>query len=122
VSEAVARAPAPDRIEVEERARVTLTWGDDTYTLDAATLRAACACADCRSDQGIVRKQAVLGGPAPVTIDGAELRGAYAISFLFGPDHHGTGIFTWDLLRALVEGDALGDGEPDQRGAYDPEA
>lgn len=123
MSEGAPRATAPDRIAVEERSRVVLTWGDDTHVLDAATLRAACACAECRSDDGMIRKKAVLGGPTPITIDGAELRGAYAVSFLFGPDHHGTGIFTWGLLRALTTGDAnpLGDRELDQRGAGDPD-
>lgn len=60
-------------------------------------------CAECRSDQGMARKKAVLAGERAITIDHAELRGAYAISFTFGPDSHSTGIFTWDLLRELGE-------------------
>ena len=72
-------------------------------TFDARTLRAACSCAGCRSDPGKKQTAAVLGGPVPVTIDHAELKGAYAISFTFGPDGHSTGIFSWELLRALGE-------------------
>ena len=91
----------PLRIEVEERSRVTLTWDDRTTTLEASVLRQACACADCRSEPGMRRKAALVAGTTPITIDHAELKGAYAISFTFGPDLHGTGIFTWDQLREL---------------------
>ncbi len=64
-------------------------------------VRAACMCAECRSDQGMARKKAVLAGERPITIETAHLTGAYAITFVFGPDGHGTGIFTWDQLREL---------------------
>lgn len=92
---------APQKIEVESGERVVLTWIDGTATIDARTLREACQCADCRSEAGTRRKSEVLSGSRPITIEGAELRGAYAINFVFGPDGHGTGIFTWDLLRRL---------------------
>lgn len=80
---------------------MVLTWEDGTTSIDARTLREACACADCRSEAGMERKAQVLSGSRPVTIERAELRGAYAVNFVFGPDHHGTGIFTWDMLRSL---------------------
>lgn len=93
---------APNRIEVSDDAQwVTFAWGDRADIVEAAELREACICADCRSDAGAARKAAVLTGQTPVTIEGAELRGAYAVNFAFGPDHHATGIFTWDLLRAM---------------------
>lgn len=92
---------APERIEVNDRARVTLTWSDSTVDFDARSLRAACRCADCRSEPGIKRTATVVGGTHPITIDHAQLEGAYAISFTFGPDGHSTGIFTWELLRSL---------------------
>lgn len=91
----------PSKIEIKNRSHVTLTWDNGPTRLEARALRAACACADCRSEPGIKRTAAVLGGTQPITIDHAELKGAYAISFTFGPDGHSTGIFTWELLRAL---------------------
>ena len=91
----------PSNIEVSGRATVTLTWDDGPTEISARRLRAACVCADCRSDVGAARTEKLLASGVPITIDGAELRGAYAISFRFGPDGHGTGIFTWDLLRTL---------------------
>ena len=93
----------PHKIEVSDRTRVTLTWSDKTVAFEARSLRQACSCADCRTEAGVKRTAALVGGPHPITIDHAELRGAYAISFTFGPDGHSTGIFTWELLRALSD-------------------
>lgn len=97
----------PIRIEVDDRTKVTLTWQDGSTTeLSAAVLRAACQCAACREPAGMEQTKLVLSGPVPVTIEEAALVGGYAISFVFGPDGHGTGIFPFDNLREL------GDQEP----------
>jgi DUF971 family protein len=92
---------APEKIEIDEGTLVTLTWADRTSRLTAHDLREACSCADCLSDRGMRMKSAVLSGATPITIEHAELRGAYAINFTFGPDGHSTGIFTWTLLSGL---------------------
>ena len=39
--------------------------------------------------------------PVEVTIEDANLVGAYAINLVFGPDGHATGIFDWETLRVL---------------------
>lgn len=95
---------APAKIEVRDGANVVLSWPDGTVSLEARVLRAACVCADCRSERGTILKESVLAGSEPITVRGAELRGAYAIAFTFGPDGHSTGIFTWDLLHELSAG------------------
>ena len=92
----------PSRIEVEGGVRMTLSWSDGTATIDARALREACMCAECRSEPGALRKAEVLAGPDAITIAGAELRGAYAVNIMFGPDGHSAGIFTWELLRSLA--------------------
>jgi DUF971 family protein len=92
------------KIEVAGRSHVTLTWENEVTELEASRLRGACVCADCRSEPGMKRTAAVLAGDRPVSIERAELRGAYAINFTFGPDGHDTGIFTWDQLRDLGNG------------------
>lgn len=92
----------PDRIEVSDATRVVLTWDDGTATeLDATGLRAACQCATCREPAGQERTAAVLAGPESVTIEDVSLVGGYAMSFVFGPDGHGTGIYPFDVLRRL---------------------
>jgi DUF971 family protein len=92
----------PSRIEIEAGVRVTLEWeGGEKTTIGAAELRAACLCADCRSDAGERRKALVLQNPEAIRVEGAHIVGAYAVSFEFGPDLHRTGIFSFELLRTL---------------------
>jgi DUF971 family protein len=95
----------PQRIEVIEGSTVELTWDDGTVTeFDAATLRGACMCAACREPAGEEATQLVLAGSTPVSIEDAQLVGGYALSFVFGPDGHGTGIYPFDRLRTLADG------------------
>lgn len=92
--------PVPERIEVESATTVTLTWDDGAVsTFDASELRAACPCAGCREPAGEEAIRMVLAGLEPVTIQEATLVGGYAINFVFGPDGHGTGIFSFVELR-----------------------
>jgi DUF971 family protein len=92
----------PARIDVEGGTGVVLTWEDQTQTaVTARTLRAACPCADCRSEPRASRAAAILDGPVEVRIKTARLVGAYAVNFEFAPDSHRTGIFTFDQLRQL---------------------
>ncbi len=98
------RVDVPKRIEVEEGTRVVLTWEDDSVTdLTARQLRAACQCAGCREPAGMTQTEAVLGSPVGVTITETKLVGGYALSFVFSPDGHGTGIYSFDALRGLGE-------------------
>lgn len=95
----------PSSIEVRERSEVILTWDDGTRTvIDARRLRAACPCAECGDPSGMQTTAEALTGPAPVAITSAGLVGAYAISFVFEPDGHDTGIYPFDLLRRLGNG------------------
>ncbi len=94
----------PDSIEVRNRADVVITWsGGDTTVLAASRLRAGCPCASCREPAGIRSTAAVLAGDRPVEIAEARLVGSYAVSFVFDPDHHDTGIFPFEMLRRLGE-------------------
>lgn len=94
----------PTRIEVEEGERMVLGWEDGSTTvLSARQLRAACQCATCRDPSGREATRRVLAGDQPVRIHEAYLVGAYAINLVFTPDGHGTGIFSFDMLRGLVD-------------------
>ena len=93
---------APIRIEVERGELLILTWEGGTRSeIRASVLRAACLCADCRSEPGAMRKRQVLSRPEEVRIASAHIVGAYAVNLGFEPDMHRTGIFTFDQLQAL---------------------
>jgi len=68
-------------------------------------IRAVCPCVSCRGGhaemaQPIARSQLFAQPNGSSEIQGAELVGAYAISFTWA-DGHNTGIYTWGLLRGL---------------------
>lgn len=100
--EGVSSPPAPERVEINDRTEVVITWEDGTDSkLSAAELRQLCPCAACREGPGRSQLEAVVHGPIPVTITEASLVGAYAINFVFGPDGHGTGIYPFPGLYEL---------------------
>ncbi len=89
----------PARIEVEGGRELVLTWSDGTTTtLSALMLRANCHCATCLGPEGI---PSGAGNAGDVRILDTTLVGAYALNFTFSPDHHHTGIYPFDRLRAL---------------------
>ncbi|MFO7548522.1 MAG: DUF971 domain-containing protein [Acidimicrobiia bacterium] len=94
----------PERIEVAGGRVVRLQWPDGLdQEIPVGLLRKACACADCREVHGAGRIRLQVVDPTPPTIDDARLVGGYGINFVFGPDGHRTGIFTWRQLRELQE-------------------
>ncbi len=91
---------APERIEVNAKKELVLSWADrERQVIPARTARAACTCASCRSG-GALR---AANSSVPVTIEAASLVGAYGLNLEFGPDGHRTGIFDWATLRAIGE-------------------
>lgn len=89
--------PEPVRIEVADRARLEIQWADGTATLmTAPEVRAYCHCAACRELPPTERTPEMY---AAATIESAALVGSYAISFTFGPDGHGAGIYPFVDLR-----------------------
>ena len=92
----------PLRLELDNGQRLTIIWDDDvTQVVSASQLRESCACADCRSAAETRRDALRLVAPMLVTIADARLVGSYGINFTFLPDHHNSGIFTFDQLRAI---------------------
>ncbi len=92
----------PERVEVSEGAEVVINWEDGTVSrYSASQLRAACQCAECREPFGQKKIEEVLAGPEPVTITTTKLVGGYAVNFVFSPDAHSTGIFSFPALYAL---------------------
>lgn len=89
----------PERIEIDAKSRIVLTWPEGIVTdLSAGKLRVMCPCADCRTErENRPRLHLTVLGPEP-TIESAHLVGDYGLGVSFGPDGHRTGIFTWELL------------------------
>ena len=96
----------PSSLERRGADRLVIGWSDgQRREYRVAELRAACPCATCREKRS---------GPAPLlpilsmaeaqplTLLGMQPVGNYAYSLRFS-DGHDTGIYTFELLRALGE-------------------
>ena len=89
----------PTRIELKAGERLVITWDDGRVDeLDATVLRDACACAGCRNAPAAPRAD-----PSTCRILSVGVVGAYALTMVFAPDGHGTGIYPYGLLRDLGE-------------------
>ncbi len=86
----------PIRIERGDGSGLTITWADGRLDrIPAAELRAACPCAAC---------QGAASAPEGTTVAEVHAVGGYAVTPIFAPEGHSTGIYTFDLLRALGGG------------------
>ena len=90
-------AAEPARIEVIDGLELLIEWADGAVTsLTTAEVRAACPCALCGTLPAEDRSPAAF---EDATIDSADLVGSYGVSFVFGPDGHSTGIYSFNNLR-----------------------
>jgi DUF971 family protein len=95
-------------ITVERDKGVTIVFGDDHVgSYDLVELRVHCPCAGCRGDRerGITPWPKATS-PLPLAVEGAELVGAWGISFTWN-DQHRAGIYPFTSLRQWSD-----DGEP----------
>jgi len=78
-----------------------ITWSDEkTCRYDVVNLRRRCPCALCLDEwtrKPILKPEAIDESIRPVRIDSV---GRYALSIKFS-DGHGTGIYTYQMLREL---------------------
>ena len=97
----------PIRIEVKDGRTLVLSWDDGTDgDITADDLRGACPCASCGEPAGRRAIAGALGRADAIRIDDAHLVGAYALGVRFS-DGHATGIFPFDVLRALASDRAI---------------
>ena len=92
---------SPVVIDRSSETEALIEWGDGhRCRLSAGALRRACACAGCVDE---VTGRHLLDPdslPADLKILAASTVGRYAVTFAFS-DGHGTGIYTFERLRAL---------------------
>jgi DUF971 family protein len=92
---------APQSIEKIGDLKLRIVWGDGhETTFGFADLRRACPCAVCRDDWTGERLLDPSSVPADLAARKADLVGRYALSFDFA-DGHGSGIYSFELLRSL---------------------
>ena len=93
----------PTKIDVQQGERLVIEWQDGRVdTIEATALRQACPCASCRT----ARSPLPPPNPATCRISDASLVGAYAINLVFDPDGHGTGIYSYQILREIGDSGA----------------
>jgi len=96
----------PVALDIKKDRGVTIQWADGTtsyYTV--AYLRRLSPSADMKALRDEMAKNPLTvlpsgGTGAPLVIDEAELRGAYALWLRFS-DGHDTGIYSWEYLRQI---------------------
>lgn len=93
--------PTPDQVEFKKRSnRLCLTYGDQTFALDAEYLRVYSPSAEVRGHGP--GQDTLQTGKRHVRITNVEPMGHYALRIHFD-DGHNTGIYTWDYLYELGE-------------------
>ena len=88
---------------------VAIAWGDGVESyLGLEALRRACPCATCQGEPdvtGLVVRPPVSYAATSFDLVKMEVVGGYAVSFGWG-DGHGTGIYSYEYLRSLREGES----------------
>jgi len=101
----VSAVPIPQRIHRGER-EIVITWADDHVgTYPARAVRLACPCAMCIEEMTGRPLLDPTTVPDDVTAARIELVGSYAIRIVWS-DGHDTGIYTYQLLRAMCPCDS----------------
>jgi len=100
----------PKQIKIFEKEKLHLLWnGGKEVKISLRYLRLECPCASCKGEtvlfQTIRPAKVELNHPDMTTIANIQTVGDYAIQ-IFWKDGHGSGIYTWDYLLTLADGEA----------------
>lgn len=95
----------PTQIKKTENNSLSIKWSDDKISeISLTKLRDECPCVNCKGESVIFESYIPIKSPFKAVgfyeIDAIETVGNYAISIRW-KDGHGTGIFSWDILRNL---------------------
>jgi DUF971 family protein len=97
----------PVSIKKFNERELSITWDDGHAGRSSVEyLRDCCPCAGCKGETVLLHTYTPppedRGTPGRYEITGIQPVGSYAVQ-LFWNDGHSTGIYAWDLLRALCE-------------------
>ncbi|MGA9522106.1 MAG: DUF971 domain-containing protein [Myxococcaceae bacterium] len=97
--------PVATQLELSpDRHFLVITWDDGAQSrLSAKTLRGLCPCAVCVDEWTNQRRHDPSKVADTTTFQGLQPMGNYAVNLAFS-DSHSTGIYTWQYLRELGEG------------------
>lgn len=80
-----------------------ISWDDASFRVPYLTLRSECPCASCKNEWTGERVLDPASIRPDLGLEGMEPVGVYAVRLLWN-DGHGSGLFTWESLRALCSG------------------
>jgi len=90
----------PKKMEVHQGESLVVEWHDGRIdTIDANVLRDSCPCASCRNAPHPLSP----ADPTRCRISQISVVGSYAVSVVFGPDGHSTGIYPYSMLREIAD-------------------
>jgi DUF971 family protein len=96
-----AAPPTPVEIRKQGGERLRITWNDGHVSEhEARALRGGCRCAHCVDENSGRRRVGEAQVDAAVQIAAVRAVGMYAVQITFS-DGHGSGIYSFDLLRDL---------------------
>ena len=100
----------PKQIKIEAKNKLLLTWNDNKISIISLKyLRDQCPCAGCKGETILFKtfrppKPTILS-PEMYKIKNIKIVGDYAIQISW-KDGHNTGIYSWDYLKTLEEGES----------------
>ena len=93
-----------NKVELTEKG-ISVQWNDGHESLyDAMYLRINCGCAECVEEWSTRKLLDPASVPADIRAEDYLMVGRYAVQFLWS-DAHYTGIYPFDILRALCQCD-----------------
>ncbi|MFV1999931.1 MAG: DUF971 domain-containing protein [Acidimicrobiia bacterium] len=90
----------PKKMKVHQGESLVVEWHDGRIdTIAANVLRDSCPCASCRNAPYPLPP----ADPALCRISEISVVGSYAVSIVFRPDGHSTGIYPYPMLRDIAD-------------------
>ncbi|MBT8379288.1 MAG: DUF971 domain-containing protein [Ignavibacteria bacterium] len=105
----------PKSINVKVKKILSVIWEDDSESkLQLKYMRDQCPCATCKGETVLLKTYRppakTIITPEMYQVKNIETVGGYAIQITWA-DGHNTGIYSWEYLLELIEGQSANNGE-----------